>query len=262
MKKSLALTLIFILLLFCGCEKKADKKPTNAPQASSSPITKNWFFLDTDRGSHDMLSFKKDGTFAYYCEAGEPVGDSDSYDFYRYDEKNSQIILYNEYDENEKIINILDLNVSNLLLRIDGEIRDFIASEMDTTSNFWWEKAPEYLEGYNLYRAITDIKDGKVITAAFNYDSETDHPKDTFKEFTLSDDAVYFDLTIFSQMEVTDGLANELYYEVSYNEISLLDFEAYFENGAPTAFMWLSDDMEIEKIVVFGMTTVTENAKN
>ncbi len=262
MKKLLALTCVLFLLLFCGCEKKTDKK-TQAKIEISAPFAgKTWFFLDANRGSHDKLSLEKDGSFAYYCEAGEPVGDSDLYDFYRYDEKNCEIILYNNYDDNEKTIKVLSFNVSNLLLQIDGEIRDFTYAEADLSSNFWWEKAPEYLTGYHLYRTITGISESKVSTAAFNYDTETDYPKDTELEFALSKDATFFDLVIFSQMEVADDLANEIYYDASYNEISLSDFEAYFENGSTTAYMWLNGDMEIEKIVVFGMTTVTESAKN
>lgn len=255
MKKRLfaVICMLFIFSL-CGCGENTEKEAYDpAPFAG-----KDWTFFDISSVSHDRISFGEDGSFAYYCDAGEPVGDSDLYDCYVYDKEDSSITLYNDYDENEKVIDVLSYNASHLLLEIDGEIRDFTTVETDTASEFWQVEAESYLSGYELTRTITELSQSKIMTAAINYDAETDYPKDTFEEFALAEDVTYFDLKLFSQMKAVDGMENEVYYDVSYNEISASDIKDYLDQGGATAYLWLNDDMEIEKVVVFGMTKVTE----
>lgn len=246
--------LLVCTLLGCGAEKEKASY-SDAPFAD-----KNWTFLDVSRGSYDRISFGADGSYAYYCDAGEPVGNSDLYDSYRYDEETSTITLYNEKDDDQDVIEVLSYNDVHLLLKIDGEIRDFSTIQTNTVSNFWWMEAESYLSGYELHRTINAYSPEGLITASINYDSETNMPKDTFEEFALAEDVVYFDLTLFSETEVHDGLENELNYDVSFTELSFADVEYYLQQGTATAFIWLNENMEIEKVVLFGMTIVQNNA--
>ena len=246
---------IFCGLLVCALWGCGEKEEITTPAPFSG---KDWSFLDPARGSHDRISFGEDGSFSYYCDAGEPVGDSDLYDSYRYDGESSLITLYNGYDKNEKTVRVLSYNVSHLLLEIDGEIRDFSTDEVDTVSNFWWMEAEAYLGGYALNRTVVGCTQDTLTTAAVNYDSETDYPKDTLETFPLAEDAVYFDLSLFSQREVADDLENEISYELSYDGLSPEDLQFYMDQGGATAYLWLNEDMEIEKVVIFGMTSLTE----
>ena len=102
--------------------------------------------------------------FFYHCECGEPVGDSDCYDKYRYEEDEKLITLYNDYDDSEKEIKVLSYNVLHLLLEIDGEIHDFSTVAMDNISSFWTEQGETYLSGYeiNLMMCLLQNLQGKI----------------------------------------------------------------------------------------------------
>lgn len=217
-----------------------------------------WLFFNEVTGEHDVIHFGEDFSFSYHCECGEPVGDSDCYDKYRYDEEQLLITLYNDYDDSEKEIKVLSYNVMHLLLEIDGVIRDFSTIPTDTTSNFWWEQAENYLSGYEMNRTLVEVTEKSIMTAAVNYDIETKAPKGTLEEYSLAEDVVFFDMSLFSQRHVEDGTEVEDFYNVTFTEIRREDVEPYFDNGGLTAYLWLNDAMEIEKAVIWGVTTVTE----
>ena len=71
------------------------------------------------------MSFHDDFTFYWGCECGEPIGDSDCYELYDYDKETSTIKLYNDYDDMAMEIVVLDYSDYHLLLRVDGNIKDF-----------------------------------------------------------------------------------------------------------------------------------------
>ena len=65
-------------------------------------------------------------------------------------------------------------------------------------------------------------------------------------------------MSLFSQRHVEEDTEVEDFYDVTFVEISREDVESYFENGGLTAYLWLNDEMEIEKAVIWGITTVIE----
>jgi hypothetical protein len=246
--------LILAIIITVGCQKN-DSDITSDPAPFENA---EWLFYNEVTGEHDVIRFGEDNSFSYHCECGEPVGDADCYDMYRYDEEEMLITLYNDYDDSQKEIKVLSYNVLHLLLEIDGEIRDFSTVAMDNISNFWTEEGESYLSGYEMNRMLVEFTDKGVITAAFDYDTETQIPKGTLEEYALAEDVIFFDLSLHCLRKVEDEQEYEESYDVSFTELTREDMEYYLENGGLTSFLWLNEEMEIEKVVVWGITTVFE----
>lgn len=253
-KKIMTYCMILSILFVAGCQKEA----SNLPSDSAPFENAEWIFYNEVTGENDVIRFGEDNSFSYHCECGEPVGDSDCYDRYRYEEEELRITLYNDYDDNEKEIKVLSYNVSHLLLEIDGVIRDFTTESMDHSSSFWREQGESYLCGYEMNRMLTEFTDSGLMTAAVNYDTETKAPKGTLEEYGLAEEAVFFELNLFSQWAVIDGVEEEQSYDAAYTELTKEDMEYIFENGGAPAYLWLNENMEIEKAVLWGMDTVIE----
>ena len=174
MKRLLVIcSLIVCFTSIVGCQN-GDTSSDSAPFENAE-----WLFFNEVTGEHDVIRFGEDFSFSYHCECGEPVGDSDCYDHYRYDEDQLLITLYNDYDDSEKEIKVLSYNVMHLLLEIDGLVRDFSTVPTDISSNFWWEQAESYLSGYEMNRTLVEFTEKGMMTAAVNYDTETKAPKGT-----------------------------------------------------------------------------------
>ena len=255
MKKTiLVYGLLLICILFSGCETDIHNEVSDPAPFENA----EWYFYNEVTGEHDVIKFREDFSFSYNCECGEPVGDADCYDLYRYNEEELLITLYNDYDDNEKEIKVLSYNVMHLLLEIDGVIRDFSTVPTDNSSAFWTEQGETYLSGYEMNRTLVEFTDKGVMTAAVNYDTETQSPKGTLEEYALAEDAVFFEMTLFSQRTVEDDMEIEQSYNVSFNEITRSVADTIFENGGAPAFLWINEKMEIEKAVFWGLNTVVE----
>ena len=245
--------LILTIVFMSSCQKEA----SNFTSDSAPFENAEWRFYNEVTGEHDIIRFGEDNSFSYHCECGEPVGDSDCYDKYRYHEEELLITLYND-DNEEKEIRVLSYNVMHLLLEIDGVIRDFTTEVMDHSSAFWSEQGEAYLSGYEMNRMLIEFTDKGIMTASVNYDTETKAPKGTLEEYTLAENAAFFEFVLFSQRTVNDGVEAERSYDVSFTELTREDMEYIFENGGTPAFLWLNENMEIEKAVIGGMNTVVE----
>lgn len=244
-RKLLLYSMMMCFIFLMGCHTDNDDSLSDPAPFENA----QWKFYNEVTGEHDLLYFGEDFSFSYHCECGEPVGDFDLYDRYRYDEDQLLITIYNDYDDSKKEIKLLSYNVNHLLLEIDGVLRDFSTIETDRSSNFWSEQGDNYLSGYEMHRTLIDFTDKGMMTAAVNYDTKTKSPKSTMEEYVLAGDAVFFDLTVFSQWKEENGSSYEDSYDVSFTEINREEAEYYFEDGGATAFLWLNDDMEIEKVV-------------
>ena len=256
MKKIFLISLITILLTSMAACQNTNDEPVDdyAPFAEAE-----WEFYNEKTGEEDIIYFEEDGSFSYHCACGEPIGDSDVYDSYRYDEEQLLITLYNDYDDSEKEIRLIFYNAIHLLLEIDGVIRDFSIIGTDTSSNFWFEQAESYLAGYELRRTLTKFTEDGVVLAAINYDLDMQAPKNTLEEWKLAENVCFFELDIFSVWTVEkDGYEMEQSYDVSFTEIGKMDVEDMMENGGASGYLWLNEEMEIEKVVIFGMTSVYE----
>ena len=119
----LVLTYVLLILLF-GCAKNNIDKTADY---SKYPFTDtSW----TRKAEHDIESirFGSDGSFAYWCDCGNPVNDSDLVKGYTYDEKN-KIITIEYFETTEKTISTIKIEAyddKNIKLNFDGETREFV----------------------------------------------------------------------------------------------------------------------------------------
>ena len=257
-KKILCLVMgLTLMTSFVGCTS-ADEKEEGAAASAAAFADKEWLFYDEVAAEHHCLSFGSDGSYSYHCQCGEPIGDSDLYEKYEYDEAAGVIKLSNDYDGETDEIRVLGFNEYHLMLEIDGEIRDFGLYEQDTFSNFFSEQAESYLSGYESRCTVVDLADGKMTYGPVNYDPEGPYAEGPFEEYEVADDLVIFDMVVQSFRTIEDESEYEESYDVSFTEIGKTDLEYILDAGAGLAFIWFNDDMQVEKIVFFGENAVTE----
>lgn len=84
-------------------------------------IGKRWTRTSDDT---EILAFNNDGSFTYYCTCGNPVYDSDIYEYYKYDELTKEITLNSTYGKTRKI-KVIEYDSRILKLDFEGERRTF-----------------------------------------------------------------------------------------------------------------------------------------
>ena len=90
MYKKVCLLLTVLFFSFTACTQTP---AIEEPSASADFTDKEWLFYDEVSTEHLCLNFGNDGYYSYHCQCGEPVGDSDLYDTYEYDEETNLITL-------------------------------------------------------------------------------------------------------------------------------------------------------------------------
>lgn len=256
MKKMLAGMLFLMqIILITGCTQESAEK-VNDIQVDFAD--KEWLFYNEVTAEHLCLNFGSDGSYSYHCQCGEPVGNSDLYERYEYDSESGVITLSNDYDDETDEIKVLGYNEYHLLLKIDGEIKDFVLIEHDTSSNFYSLEGESYLEGYESRCTVVDIKDGKLVYGPVNYDPEGAYENGPFEEYELAENVPFFELFIQRYNSIQGGEEYEESYDVAFTEIGEEEIGYILDAGAGAAFLWFDDELKVEKIVFWGENSVTE----
>ena len=132
MKKKITIIAIIIIILGIGAflalkyhNKKEDAKYNDK---LSELITQNNWERDGG-GDTEHISFREDGSYAYYCLCGNPVGNSDLYDSYVYDKETNTIKLINSYGGKSELIKIKEVSELKLVLDFDGKEKTFYSVE-------------------------------------------------------------------------------------------------------------------------------------
>ena len=249
--KKIYLALLMCVFLMVGCGEKKATFPEEL-------VDKDWLFYDGVAGESLVMNFHSDGTYSYHCSCGEPVGNSDLYELYEFDPETSIITLSNDYDDNTSEIEVICYNEHHMMVKVDGEIKDFNLVEFDTTSNFYWMEGEQYFSGYQSFSRIIEMNEEEVKCAPLGYDSQGMYSEGPFETYKLAADVEYSELTITS-WRTTDGeLENEDRYEKSFKEFNEEDLAYVRENGGGTAFLWFNDQMEIEKVLFWGENAIVE----
>lgn len=257
-KKIYLIPFLIVLLSLGGCSQsqQEDQKEDKA-EILTEFTDKKWLFYDEVTAEHLCLYLGSDGSYSYHCQCGEPVGDSDLYDEYEYDEGTNSITLFNSYDDETDQIEVIEYNEHHLMIIIDDELKDFVLGEMDTASNFWSLEGEKYLAGYNSRCTIVDYENGKVVCGPVEYDKEGINEDGPFEEYEIVDDVKVSELSIKSFNSIQDDQEYEEYYDVKYFEIGSEELENIIENGALSALLWFDDNLKVEKIVFYGQLSVT-----
>lgn len=248
---------LILLLLIVNLFACVPEKQTGEYGVPLDFMDKNWFFYDEVRAEHLCLTLGSDGGFAYHCQCGEPVGDSDLYDKYEYDSETGIIRLSNGYDNTIDEIKVLGYNEYHLMLEIDDEIKDFGLLELDTTANFYSFEGESYLSGYESRCTVVDIRDGKIVYGPVNYDPEGLYENGPFEEYELAENLAIFDMYIQRFNSIQDDQEYEEFYDVIFTEIGPEEIHYILDSGAGAAFLWFDDELKVEKIVFYGENSVT-----
>ena len=231
------LMLIFVLSMV-GCGNG------NHPEFLTTP--EHWYFFDEVTGENEKMSFREDGSFYWGCECGEPVGASDCYELYEYDEGTGTIRLYNGYDDTELVMEVLDYSDYHLLLRIEGEIKDYTYIDYDYDADVLGEDRETYMEDYSMVASIVEGSAEEAVLTHYNYDGDVEYPENTRKAYPLADDVKFYDLQVFTHYR--DGKLVEN--KTTYRELPKEEAVEYLASNS--GFIWFNNNMEIEKITYYG----------
>ena len=219
---------------------------------------KEWLFYDEVTSEHLVMYFGSDGTYSYHCQCGEPVGNSDIYENYKYNKDTGIITLFNSYDDSTDEIEIIDSNEYHLMVRVDGEVKDFVLGEMDTRASFFGTESESYLADYNSRCVVVDIQDGKMIYGPNEYDPEGQYKDGPFEEYEMGENVSFFELLITRYISAEDEWEYEESCDVAFTEIDREEVQCILDSGTGTAFVWFDDELKVEKIVLYGQISVTE----
>ena len=89
---------------------------------------KEWLFYDEVTSEHLVMYFGSDGTYSYHCQCGEPVGNSDIYENYKYNKDTGIITLFNSYDDSTDEIEIIDWNGRVVTIKYDKNTKQIICN--------------------------------------------------------------------------------------------------------------------------------------
>ena len=239
-KKALHSMLLCLLLLFCvsACGNREEIYPDFLTK-------KDWKY--NTLSCTEMLHFQEDGGFSYYEVCGNPVGNSDCYETYSYDEDTGIVTVYgydNSVDDLE--IAVLRYTEDSLLVSIEGAIKEFYTYD-DVPSPIG--DMHDKVKGYSAYVAIGDIKDGMIETAPANFDVDAGG-MELIREEKLSETSSFcslYEIITHLEGETPDKINTE------FAELKREDVAQSKDNNFDYGYIWYNDDLEITKIVYYGL---------
>lgn len=236
----LCTTIVFSLFLLTGCHKE---------QAEFLTASEYWYHYDEVTGENEKMRFNEDFTFYWGCECGEPIGDSDCYELFDYDNETSIIRLYNGYDDMSMELELLDYSDYHILLKIEGEIKAYTYSD----TGIELENSEKYMSGYSGEFTFLEADTEEIILGPFDYDGDVEYPDNATKTYKFADDAEFH--TLFTFTQIKDGEVDEN--TVDYEEITIEEALYHIEYGAG-GFVWFDDELQVNKILIYGATIAEE----
>lgn len=211
-------------------------------------INGNWECYDQNIGETIRMTFNKDGEYFYNCACGEPVGDSDAYDSYKYD-ANEKVIKLSGPDTFKSEIKILYWDEFYLVLKFPEYTRVFENAEKDIEEISYKKSVGLEKETPALFTAL-GFKNGELKVAPFNYDGDA---RGMFKEniFTLkvAENATF--------KTISETFVNDKRTERDEKVLTEKDYE-YFGEYYSHGYTLFNDNGEIQKIIFYGRTEVFE----
>lgn len=200
----------------------------------------------------ETISFGEDGSYTYHCACGNPVGDSDLYETYKYDPDTSDITLSPKGSDSS--IKVLRYDKSRLLLEFNDGVKEFFDSGDTQASNVHpdMDYDPDnYIYGFSSYLAVLEKNGDNLTTAPAGYDGDYPEYDAYILEEKLSDDAEFYqwDLTITQTDEGEQP-------DSTYSKLSSQQVENMLDGGPSVGYVWYNDNAEIEKIVFYGRTVI------
>lgn len=228
-------------MLFSGCSTQKENYPEFL-------IEKSWKYEDMI--CTQSMRFSEDGEFIYSEACGNPVGDSEVYDSYSYNEETGVITLHGcETGIPNKEMQVLRYDERSLMLKMEDGIREFYYDEYVPVLD---SQYAEYLTGYTAYSAFTEIGEDSITVAPSGYDADAPG-KDVLREVKLAEDVTYFELHIETIITDEEETSSDVYIELTKSDVEYL-----LEGTLGIGFVWYNENLEIEKIVFYGELIIYE----
>ena len=236
---------LLALLMITGCSNQT------APAQNIEFLTASeyWYHYDEVTSECEKMSFHEDFSFYWGCECGEPIGDSDCYELFDFDEETSIIKLYNDYDDMSMELEVLGYSDYHLLLKIDGEIKNYTYAD----TGIELSESEKYMEGYSGEFSILEGTAEEIVLGPFDYDGDVEYPDNAKVSYKLSADVET--QTLFTFTKIKDGEIVEN--TVDYEEISLDEAVENIEYGG-CGLIWFNDNLEVSKLLFYGATIAEE----
>jgi len=237
--------ILCFMFILTGCGNKT----VSTKDIEFLTASEYWYHYDEVTGESEKMSFRKDFSFYWGCTCGEPIGDSDCYELFDYDKETSIIKLYNDYDDVSMELEVLDYSDYHILLRINGEIKDYTYCEtgLDIADS------EKYLTGYSGEFTMFDADTKEVVLGPYDYDGDVEYPDNAKKTYQFADDVETY--TLFTFTKIKDGEVVEN--TIDYKEISFQDALYEIEYGG-YGFVWFDENLQINKILFYGATIAEE----
>lgn len=229
MRKICVFFAVLLAAVLSGCAKTPEYLTSN-----------DWIFC-TD--CNETIHFGSGGEFSYYCACGSPVGDSDLYDSYSFDENTGEVRLKPEGES----FTVLRHDENRLLIDFGDRVKEFYNAENDLltcVSPQTGYDCDNRTAGYSSYVQIVGMKESLLVTAPAGYDGDDPEYRRLMMESETSDVA-YSEWTL----TLKDGEADSVYRDITEKEAAQI-----IDEGCGTAFIWYSHEGKIYKVMFFGST--------
>ena len=114
------ITILIFTFILTACNNQETKKV----EKTNDPLPIAGMRWTRKNGDTEILSFKEDGHFTYYCLCGNPVDNSDICETYTYNKKTNTITLDCGGAKDEKI-KLIEYDDDKLKLEFENGIREF-----------------------------------------------------------------------------------------------------------------------------------------
>lgn len=250
MKRFVCLMLALLSVLgLCACKSK-NEAPKGDFVADIEFLTSNdWVRIDPTAGDTEYFCMNKDMTFSFWCACGNPVDDSDLYDKFKYDEESGVIKIYNsKLPFVGKEYRLVLYGKNFIVLDINGTLKEFVSEDVeDLFSVEYLCEDTELIEGYTMYKTVTEISDQELTLAPVYYNKDRDKYESEKIRLKLDGDATFENLTV-NHADVGDYYSGV---EADHQKISLEEAKNLLSYKTRNVFVWLDEDLKVKKAVFY-----------
>lgn len=239
---SIASTVLLVIIVAVNCLAK-DKSYELEFLTDAS-----WVHYDDKLGENLNISFHENGEYAYYCDCGEPVGDSDIYDKYSYNPEN-HIITLSGLDGEASTIEVLYYDDNYLCLLFEEGTVTFKNQEAPIDDEIL-SSARQYVgEEVKPFLSVLGFENGKLTAAPHNYDKDASESfADNIFELKASQDIS------FSSVSITIEGAKEDVEFIKLTEADYPNIGEYHHMG----YIEFNRRGEVASVVFYGTTEINK----
>ena len=182
-KKVISIVICFIMVVcFSACEsaKTTSSTSANIPTGDKNPLLTEARWEGNDGNCLNRIIFGNDSYFGNSCACGEPVGDADLTELYRYDNKDKTIELYDCDGGLVETANILYLDKTYLVINVWDKVYTYANQKgnVPTVHNELIQKQETTKTLSAL--SVLDYKNNKITVSSHDYDADAKNNYDVW----------------------------------------------------------------------------------